>query len=183
MWRNKRTAVAPDEECIAHGTKLLCQIHRGMSSHAGEMRDEQDKVRWQYRNRAHSANWNLGNPLKKPDFVIAEPGSKDEMVIRRVSLAPSVFKIIEAGKVIGTIRMLSVFRNEYSITIDGVSELTFRMPLFSVRFFGESGAGVEIWVRVGPSTMTWNILIKPDSTQRPLVAALAFIHHEWYFYS
>ena len=83
---------------------------------------------------------------------------------------------------IGTIRMLSIFRTEYSISI-GVNSWKFRMPLFTILFFGESGVGCEIWVRVGPSEKEWSVLMKPGIAQQCLVAALAFIHNERYFYS
>jgi hypothetical protein len=56
------------------------------------------------------------------------------------------------------------------------------MPLFTIRFYGFSSAGPEIWVRVGRSKMEWNILIKAGVEEQPLVAALAFIHTEWWNY-
>jgi hypothetical protein len=79
--------------------------------------------------------------------------------------------------------MRSMFRNKYSIDIVGLNSWTLRMPLFTVRFCGDSRAGSEIWVVVGPSKMEWNILIKAGIEERPLVAALAFIHNEWWNYS
>jgi hypothetical protein len=176
-------AVVPDDDCIANGTKLICQIHRGPVRRNGEVKDEQGSLRWSYATRANPSGGVLGNPLNKPDFVFAELDEKDETIIRRVSLIPSTFDIVESGAVIGTIRMRSIFRNEYSISIEGVNSWTFRMPLFTVLFFGESGAGFEIWVRVGPSEREWNLLIKPGVAQRSLVAALAFLHNERYFYS
>jgi hypothetical protein len=172
----------PDDACIADGTKLISQVHRG-GGHDGEVRDEQGNLRWRYATRPnHSGLW-LGNPLRKPDFVLAEANAKEETIIRRVSFIPSTSDIVEKGGVIGTIRMLSIFRNQYSISIGGVNSWSFRMPLFTVLFFGKSAAGFEIWVRVGPSEREWNILIKPGIAQRCIVAALAFIHNERYFYS
>jgi len=76
--------------------------------------------------------------------------------------------------------MRSMFRNKYSVSIAGVNSWTFRMRLFTIRFYGVSSAGAEIWVVVGPSKMEWNILIKAGVKERPLVAALAFIHTEWW---
>jgi hypothetical protein len=45
--------------------------------------------------------------------------------------------------------------------------MAFRMPLFTIFFFGESKEGSEIGVRVGPSERQWNILIKPGLVERP----------------
>jgi cell division protein FtsW (lipid II flippase) len=118
--------------------------------------------------------------LKRPDFFVTELDTKDEVIIRKASYIPSVFNIIEGGRTVGTITMLSILRNKYSISIDDVT-WTFHMPLFTIFFFGKSKKGAEIWVRIGPSERQWNILIKPGVVQRPLVAALALIHNERYF--
>jgi len=171
---------APDEDCIANGAKFLCQIDRGGDSHGDAVRNEQGVVRWRY----HKSGFGraLKNPFNKPDFVVAVPDTKDELIIRRASFMPPLFTIMREGRVIGAIRMRSIFRNKYSISIDGVNSWVFCMPLFTVRFYGESSAGTEIWVIVGPSKMEWNILIKAGVKEWPLVAALAFIHNEWWNY-
>jgi len=87
------------------------------------------------------------------------------------------------GQVVGRIRMVSMLRIKYAIDADAVGSWTFRMPLFTVRFHGASDAGTDAWVIVGPSKMEWNILIRPGVIDRSLVAALAFIHNEWWNYS
>lgn len=89
---------------------------------------------------------------------------------------------MEAGRIIGRVKMCSVFRNKYAIDIDPVNSWTFRMPLFTIRFFGDSRSGPEIWVAVGPSKMEWRVLIKRDTSEWPLLAALAFIHVEAWNY-
>lgn len=180
MWRNKRGFIAPDDDCVAKGTKLLSEIYRG-GSRDGEMRDEADVIRYRYGRNKTPLRWRLKNPLGRPDFYVTELGIKGELIIRRVSRIPSIFEIIEGGRAVGRIRMLSILRNRYSITVDDIGAWTFRMPLFTVFFFGESREGAEIWVRVGPSERQWSILIKPGVAQRPLAAALAFIHNERYF--
>jgi hypothetical protein len=182
MWRNKARFIIPDDECIAHGTKALSQIHRGAYVRSGEIRDDQDKILWLYGPRKRGSGWGLRNPFGKPDFVILSPDAKDEVIVRRASFVPPVFNIMEAGNVVGTIRMISIFRNKYSISLDGVGSWTFRMPLYTILFFGDSDAGIDIWVAVGPSEKEWSILIKPGVPQRVLVAVLAFIHNERYFY-
>lgn len=182
MWRKRTRAVAPSEEDVARGTKVRSLIDWGADGHSGAVRDQLGAVRWQYGVRSNPSGRHPGNPFNKADFVLTEPNARDELIIRRASFVPSAFNIMEAGKVIGRIRMRSMFRNKYSIDIDGMNSWTFRMPLFTVRFFGDSSAGTEIWVVVGPSKMEWNILIKPDVKERPLVAALTFIHTEWWNY-
>jgi hypothetical protein len=104
-------------------------------------------------------------------------------VVRRTSFVPSVFQIRDGDKVAGRIRMVSPIRNKYVIEIDGVNSWIFRMPLFTVRFRADSAVGTDIWVVVGPSKMEWNILVRPGISDRPLLAALSFIHNEWWNYS
>jgi len=78
--------------------------------------------------------------------------------------------------------MRSPFRNKYSIEIDGAGSWMFRMPLFTISFYGVSTARAEIWVGVGPPKKQWNILLRPGVKEWPLAAALAFIHNEWWNY-
>jgi len=124
MWRNRSRAIGPDDDCIENGTKLLCEIYAGYSRRGGEMRDEVDNVRWQYRRNNAAVRWRLRHPLKRPDFFVTELNTKDEVIIRRASYIPSVFYIIEGGRTVGTIRMLRILRNKYSISIDGVKTWT-----------------------------------------------------------
>jgi hypothetical protein len=182
MNRNRPRTSGPTQECIASGIKFGCQIDRKADGHSGSVRDEQGVVRWRFRVRNNAFGRGPGNPFNKPDFVIAEPDAQNELIIRRASFIPPVFNIIETGTIIGRIGMRSIFRNKYAIDIHGVNSWTFRMPLSTVRFYGESSVGAEIWVAVGPSKMEWNILIKPGVKEQPLVAALSFIHTEWWNY-
>jgi hypothetical protein len=189
MWRNRTRDIAPNEECIARGTKRFCQIDRTVAirnlwlrPRSGTVYDELGMIRWRYAFRRNPSGWGSGNPFNKPDFVIADPDAKDEVIIRRVSFIPPVFSIRQAERSIGRIRMRSWF-NKYSIEIEGEGSWVFRMPLFSTRFYGVSSAGPEIWVVVGPSKMEWNILLKPGVKEWPLLAALAFIHDECWHYA
>jgi hypothetical protein len=180
--RLNRTTVPPDEQCIAHGHKFLCQIDRGTNGHSGNVMDENGVVRWRYGTQKKLAGYRFANPFNKPDFVIAPPDGSDEVVIRRLSFFPPVFSIVRSGKVIGSIKMRSLFRNKYVIEIDQVNAWTFRMPLYTISFFGESDTGPEIWVVLGPSKMEWKILVKRETSEWPLLAALSFIHVEAWNY-
>jgi len=91
--------------------------------------------------------------------------------------------VLDGDALVGCIRMRSLLRNKYTIDIDGSNSWTFRMPLFTIRFRGDSDSGTDIWVVVGPSKMEWNILIRPGMSDRQCVTAWAFIHSEWWNYS
>jgi ribosomal protein L24 len=186
LWScNRIKVVTPDKECLAQGAKYICQIERGDKGRNGVVRDEQGVILWRYGTRE---NWPPGrwveNPFRKLDFVISAEGEpKDELVIRRISFLPSAFKIMEAGNSVGTIRMRSFLRIQYGIEIQGAESLTFRLSLFTVRFWGGSAGGAAVWALVGPSKMQWNVLIRPGLDSRKLMAAIAFIHNEWWNYS
>ena len=179
---NRTKAVAPNEEDVARGTKLFCQIDRDRCR-SGTLQNEQAIVRWRYAFHKNANDRSWKNPFKKPDFVIADSDAKNEVVIRRASFIPPVFDIRLAERMIGKIRLRSPFRNRYSIEIDGVGAWMFRMPLFTIAFYGVSGACADIWVRVGPSQREWSVLLRTGVNEWPLVAALAFIHNERWHYS
>jgi hypothetical protein len=177
----KRAVSAPDQECLANGAKFVSQIRQDAERHLGEIWDEKPSRRWTYRTLKRRPRPTLQNPFNKPDFLIGRPETNEEVIIGRRSFFPPMFDVMRAGEVIGNIRMRSILRNKYSISIDG--ELwTFRILLFSVRCYGASDKDGKIWVAVGPSKRTWNILLKPGVREWPLLAALAFIHDEWWNY-
>jgi len=76
MWRSRTRAIAPNEECVARGTKFLCQIDPGADGHSGAVLDEQSIVRWRNAIRNNAPGRVPGNPFNKPDFVIASQTQK-----------------------------------------------------------------------------------------------------------
>ena len=137
---------------------------------------------WRFSVRKNPFGHTFRNPFAKWDFIVADRDGVNEVVIRRVSFIPPAFSIRKENSVIGGIKMQSVFRNKYLIWLDGVNSWTFQMPLFTIHFFGRSSTEPEIWVAVGPSKMEWSILIKAGVKAWPLLAALSFIHNEWWHY-
>jgi hypothetical protein len=174
--------IAPDDECIAHGAKYACRIDYGDRNRTGKIYDETG-LRWSYGVRERRLSRVRGNPFHKPDFFVEGADGQPGPVIRRASFIPSSFDILDNETVVGRIRMRSIFRIKYSIDLDGAGSWVFRMPLFTVRFRGESATATDIWVIVGPGKMQWNILLRPGLDGPRLVAALAFIHNEWWNYS
>jgi hypothetical protein len=56
------------------------------------------------------------------------------------------------------------------------------MPLFTVYFYGRLNDDTRVWVVVGPSKMQWNVLTESALDDVRLLAALAFVHNQWYNY-
>lgn len=173
----------PDESCIAHGAKFACVIDRGGLNRTGKIFDEDGKICWHYAPRTNPGGRSWGNPLNKPDFVFTNTDQNSEIAIRRLSFVPSVFNVLDGTRVIGRIALDSFFGIKYRVLLDGYAVVTYRLPLFSLGFWGDTGGDPSIWVMVGPSKMQWNMLFKPGTDNSELVVSLAFIHNQWWNYS
>ena len=137
MLQKRPNVFPPPPDIIAKGIKLVSRIAAGTARRVGAVSDQNGFIRWRYGPHRTRDSWTLENPLRKPDFVFFEPDERDALKIRRVSLFPSVFNLLEEGNLIGTVRMSSVLRNRYSIELDGV-KWTFHMPLYTIYFSDRS---------------------------------------------
>ena len=174
----------PDDEYVQKGQQVFFVIDRELDRHsAGDILDAEGHRLWRYRRSDNPAPISTRNPFGKPDFVVADASEKDVCLIRRESFLPSRFSIIESDQPRGTLSLCSILRNRYRICIHDVGTWTFRLTLFTVFFWGDADGVPSVWVRVGPSKMEWNVLLKPGVSATPLVFALAFIHNEWWNYS
>lgn len=176
MWER---IIPPDEHSIEHGAKYVCVIDRDGRSRGGKIYDENGDVRWQYDWRRNPEGLSWRNPLNKPGFVVTNPDGQVEIVIRRASFFPSTFRILEGNNSIGRITLPNVLGIKYRILLDGFPGATFRVPLFTRQFWGDTEGDASIWVVVGPSTMEWNVLLKPGTNDLGIVATIAFIHTQW----
>lgn len=129
------------------------------------------------------SSYSLLNLLQKPDFVFVEKVSHRTVRIRRTRRIPATFDIIDNETTVGVIRRKSVLRNQYLVTFSEGLEWTIRMPLFTIDFYGVSNQGSNIWIKVWPHKTQWQLLFAEDDDDRRLLAAIAFIHREWWCYS
>lgn len=123
------------------------------------------------------------NLLRKPDVVLRDATWSEVLRIVRRSRWPARFELLQAGRVVGSVERKGLFRNRYVIGLAGGSTWVFRMPLFTICFWGVSERGERLWVQVGPSKQQWNFLLEPGADDLRLIGALAFIHREWWCYS
>lgn len=175
--------VGPDDETIKNGARYCFRIERNTDSRCGEIWCAQGIIRWRYSARECLTTNSLQNPFGKLEFLVRDSDGKEVMCIRRASFIPSQFVIVDGGIVVGRIGLRSILRNSYKIQLTPGLRWRFRMPLFTVRFGGDSSSGTHVWVLVGPSKMEWNILMKSGTDDPRLLFALAFIHNEWWNYS
>ncbi|MEI6862608.1 MAG: hypothetical protein WCL04_10205 [Verrucomicrobiota bacterium] len=139
---------------------------------------ELESNRWRYETQPKRLQF--FELIKKPDFVVIDSTENECLRIRRHSRLLPSFEMIEDGQVIGKITLCSVLRNKYTFELRSGPTWTFRMPLFTVHFPGESSEGKQIWIIVGPSKKQWNVLIQPGADSLQLLAFLAFVHREWW---
>lgn len=181
--RSPARSTSPDEFCLTYGRKFVCTIDRTFRQSSGTVFDEHGEICWQYNASRNPRGRSWQNPLNKPDFVFTNTDGHRTLTIRRVSFIPSVFQILDGGDSIGQIALSNILGTQYEIRLDECAAITFRLPLFTLRFWGDSEAGQIVWVQVGPSKMQWNVLLKPGTNDRELVASLAFIHNQWWNFS
>jgi len=179
----RRESLTPDEDTVARAAKYCFRIDREADGHSGEVWDEQGAPLWRYGRHGVRPARTRSNPFRKRDFVFADTDGGAELLIRRASFLPPVFHIVENETIVGRIGLRSALRNKYAIDLQGMGHWTFRLPLFSVSFYGISDNTPGIWALVGPSKTEWNVLVRSGLPGRQLVAALAFIHTEWWNYS
>jgi hypothetical protein len=172
----------PDEHCLANGAKYFCQIDRDGRSRTGRISDEQGTLQWTYRFRRNPLGLSWSNPFNKPEFVVENADSQVELIVRRATFTPPVFHIIREDRIVGRVRMTSVFRNRYAIEIDEEDTWVFHMPLYRIHFHGYSDKATDLWVGEGPSRMEWSILFRPGANHSRLTPVLAFIHNERWRY-
>lgn len=182
MWPFTSSISAPDEDTVATGGKYCFVLDVESRSRTGKIWNEKGELVWHYGPRRNHRRYSLGNPFNKPDFVVFDKREQATVVIRRTSFVPSRFDVLTDDLVIGQIAMTSPFLNKYRIDIDGLPTCVFRMPLFTVYFYGSIDDDTKVWVVVGPSKMRWNVLTEAAFDDVRLMAALAFIHNQWYNY-
>lgn len=139
-------------------------------------------MRWHYQTEPCRSAYSFLNLFRRPDFVLLDHDEKEVLRIRRRTRFPPRSDILQNGEVVGTIRLRSVLLNRYSLVLKAGPTWTFRMPLFTIRFYGESSANSRVRVLMGPKVQ-WMLHLSAGADDVRLVAGLAFIHRQWWCYS
>ena len=181
MWPARSQMTAPDEDAIANGAKHCCVIDLENRSRTGKVLNDDGDVEWRYEQTPNPLKYSLRNPFNKPDFVVTDLDGQRSVRIRRMSLIPSCYDMLEGDDVVGQISLQSVLLNKYAFTIAGLAPCIFRMPLYTSNFHGEFNHETGVWAVVGPSKRQWNVLIRPEMSDVRLLSALAFVHNQWFY--
>jgi hypothetical protein len=138
---------------------------------------------WRLRTEPPRSPWSPLNFWRKPDFLLVDSDNREILRIRRTRRMPACFHLVDKGNPVGTVQRRGILRNKYTLAFKDGPTWTFRMPLFTWLFWGESNTGRRIWVRMGPSKIQWTVLMQPEADNVRLLMVLAFIHREWWCYS
>jgi len=138
---------------------------------------------WHLRTEPPRSPYSLLNLWRKPDFLLVDRDNREILRIKRTRRMPACFDLVDKGNPVGTVQRHGILRNKYALAFKDGATWTFRMPLFTWLFWGESNTGGRIWVRMGPSKVQWTVLMQPEADDVRLLAGLAFIHREWWCYS
>ena len=174
----------PSPDQIERGVQYVFQLSQD-ACYSGAIHAEPGTwaVRWYFRTEPCRSPVSPLNLFRRPDFVLRDVEEREVLRIRRTTRFPPCFNMIENGAVVGTVRLRSILLNKYEIVLNAGPTWTFRMPLFTIHFHGESSSNSRVWVYVGPSKMRWTLLAESGTDDVRLLAGLAFIHHEWWCYS
>ena len=172
----------PTKEIFARATEVHSCLENTID-YSGKILDQEGNILWQFETHPRRSPHSWANLRDRPSFIVSDADGSEKL---RVSRGPRrrEYIIQQEGTPIGTIRLLSWLRNDYSIHFHEGRSWQFRMPLFSVHFYGVASDGERIWTFVGPRTKTiWNTLFPEGVYDLPLAASLSFIHRQWWCYS
>lgn len=160
------------EEFLRISTKYLSIIDRASRQRRGMVKTEEGTVTLQYFERRPSS--------VKGSFVVLNVSSGSEFLFVKRSCMRSFFEIRDGDALVGTIKRRGILNRVYSISIEGLGQWNLRIPLFTTRFLGQSKEKKDLWVAIGPSKMEWRIFLDPRLNSPILIAAVAFVHNEYW---
>lgn len=182
MKSNDKPSVAPTTDELENAAVYYLSLDYSVD-YPGSILEESGQVRWRFETQPRRSAYSPFNLLEKPVFVILDAESHEVLLIRKSPSASRQFDIIQDGTIVGIIRKRAILRPIYTLDFPSGSTWTVRMPLFSIQFQAQSTSGVTVWIRVGPSKKQWNVLVPAEGNNVCVIAALAFIHREWWCYS
>lgn len=180
-FRSKPSLTPTDDEL--ENASAYCFKLDNSADYPGSIFAESGRLCWRFETLPRRSAYSPLNLFRKPVFVALDVESHEVLRIRVQPGATRRFDLIQDGLVVGTIQRRGFLRSTYTCSFSGGPVWTVKMPLFTLLFQGKSTNGLTVWIRVGPSKKQWNVLTCLNGDDVRLIAALAFIHREWWCYS
>ncbi len=142
------------------------------------------RVVFSFRNAAQPKSlmaW-LPRPLyglvRLPEFVVCDPDGKEVVRIRRTRRFPrAIFEMRDGKELRATIVRRHLLFSSYDIRLAGSPDWRFKLPLFTIDFFGESSIGGRLRALLDTHNQ-WFMVVDTNHDSPYLIHALAFIHRE-----
>jgi len=116
--------------------------------------------------------------VRLPEFVVYDPDGKEVVRIRRTCRFPrAIFEMRDGKELRATIVRRHLLFSSYDIRLAGGPDWRFKLPLFTIDFFGESSIGGRLIARQHTHNQ-WYMFVETDHDSPYLIHALAFIHRE-----
>ena len=90
------------------------------------------------------------------------------------------YALYQDSIIVWTLCVRSIFRNRHTLELAKNTTWNVRTPFFSTHFEGDAQDGSRVLGRVGQRVSEWLRLVHPDRDSEPFLAALAFMHRQWY---
>ena len=174
--------VPPEKEQIDNGRKY-CLCVDNTPETRGAILDESGTLLWRYEPRPLRSVYSPLNLLGKPELVFINREEQEVLKISRNRRLPPSFELLDGDQSVGRIVLQTPLRNRYRVEFQTGTTWLIKMRLFSTYFPGKALTGKRVWIMVGPCKRQWNLLLDPEADHLHLLAALAFIHREWWCYS
>jgi hypothetical protein len=138
---------------------------------------EEGRVIFRFRNEPQPKTLMYGL-VRLPEFVVYDPDGTEVVRIRRTRRFPrATFEMRDGKELRATIVRRLPLYSSYDIRLAGGPNWRFKLPLFTIDFFGESSIGGRLLTRQD-SHNQWFMVVDTNHDSPYLIHALAFIHRE-----
>ena len=138
---------------------------------------EEGRIVFRFRNEPQPKTLMYGL-VRLPEFVVYDPDGKEVVRIRRTRRFPrATFEMRDGKELRATIVRRHPLYSSYDIRLAGGPNWRFKLPLFTIDFFGESSIGGRLLTRQD-SHNQWFMVVDTNHDSPYLIHALAFIHRE-----
>ena|SRR5438093_549380 len=126
----------------------------------------------------------LDRGYKRGNFGVVGPDRSELFTIRAEGgMLRSRHSLFQNESPIWRLSVRSILRRRHELQFMSGETWSLQTPFFSVFFGGTAQDESRLLGRVGRSTEEWFFLVEPGKETMELLAAIAFLHCQWYFRS
>ncbi len=183
-WRASRLSSDAGTPFPGNRYSTACTYHGDGDILSFEEGRKEGRVVFRFRNEPQTKTliYLLPRPLyglvRIPEFVVYDPDGKEVFRIRRTRRFPcATFEMRDGKELRATIVRRHPLFSSYDIRLAGGPDWRFKLPLFTINFFGESSIGGRLRALLDTHNQ-WFMIVDTNHDSPYLIHALAFIHRE-----